>query len=129
MSGAGEALESAAAAAVRATGLAVFTGPPVQASEPYAVVEIGPVADWGHKSNAGREVRLSVTLWVRGERPAALHGLMDAAEGALAGLGAAEGWQLVSLQLVRSRTVPPRNASPEARWAGVLDYRARMLRA
>jgi hypothetical protein len=36
---------------------------------PYAIVETGPEIDWSHKSGAGRELRLAVTLRDKGERP------------------------------------------------------------
>ena len=87
MSGAGTALAAAAAEALRAVdGLHVFEAPPLQAGAPYALVQAGPETDWGHKSGAGREVRLTVTLAVRGERGEALSGLAESAEAAAAGV-------------------------------------------
>lgn len=50
---------------------------------------------------------------------------MGAAEAALAGLEPGEGWTVVTLVFLRSRIV----AEGKGGWAGVLDYRARMLAA
>lgn len=126
MSGAGEALRSAAMAALGAIdGVGVYDGAPVQAALPYAIVEIGPESDWGHKSGAGRELRLAATLRDKGERPERLRALMAEAESALTGLGGAlDGWRLVTMAMVRSRLVTPR--AGEA-WVGVVEFRARML--
>lgn len=128
MSGAGTALAAAAAEALRAVeGLAVFAAPPLQASVPYAVVQAAAETDWGHKSGAGREVRLNVVLADRGERAERLADLAEAAEAAVAGLGAVAGWQLVSLRLLRSRIVPPKRGAADALWTGTAEWRARML--
>jgi hypothetical protein len=128
---AGAALQARAAAALRTlAGLAVHEWRPLKAAGPWALVEAGPERDWGHKSGAGREVRLSATLFDQGERPARLHALAAAAEAALAGIeGEADGWQLVSLCFLRSRIVPPRAPGPDAVTSLVMEYRARMLAA
>ena len=125
--GAGEALVAAARAALAAlAGLNhVYDGQPLQSAPPYATVEAVREADWGHKSGGGREVRLTVMLRDRGERPARLTALAGQAQAALAGLVAVEGWQLVTLVLVRSMTA----AEGAGKWATLLDYRARMLEA
>lgn len=133
MSGAGEALQGAAAAALREiAGLGVYDGPPVQAAFPYAVADAGLESDWSHKSGVGREVRIAVSIRDKGERPLRLRRLMGEAETALAGLeGVYSEWRLVSLIHLRSRLVPePRGGGPAAQpgWAGVIEFRARMLR-
>lgn len=133
MSAAGAALQARAAAALGAVpGLAIHLWRPLQAATPWALVEAGAESDWGHKSGAGREVRLAAILHDKGERPARLHVLAAAAEAALDGLageaeGAADGWRIVSLALLRSRIVPPRSAGPDAVTAVVIEWRARML--
>jgi hypothetical protein len=100
----------------------------VQAAVCYAVVEPGLESDWSHKSGRGREVRLAVTLWDRGERPARLKALTEEAEAAvLAIVGVLQGWRLVSVHFQRCRTVPPGKGSPDAAWAAVIEFRARML--
>lgn len=126
--GAGETLAEAAMAALgRLAGLnGAYDGPPLQAVHPFAVVEAGPETDWSHKSGEGREVRLAVTIRDKGERPTRPRRLMREAEAALASIagGDTNGWQIVTLAFFRSRLVP----GTERGWAGVLDYRARMLR-
>ena len=122
---AGAALQAAAVAALQ--GIAelggVHDGPPVQAAVPYAVVEAGPEADWGHKSAAGRELRLAVTIRDEGERPARLRRLMGECETALAGIAAVSGWQVVTMRFLASRTAKDRQGG----WAGLVEFRARLL--
>ena len=123
---AGEALAGAALSALGAVeGLSGrYDGPPLHAAFPYATVDAGLETDWSHKSGSGREVRLTVVLRDEGERPTRLRRLMLAAEQALAALdGPAPGWRIVTWRFVRSRLL----AEAKGRWAGVLDYRARML--
>ena len=120
---AGGALQAALAAALageaRLTG--VYDGPPARAGFPYAVIDAGSESDWSHKSGAGREVLLALTVW--DEQPARLADLADVAEVAAAGVGGVAGWQLVSMRLIRRRTVRD-VAGP---WATAIDFRARML--
>jgi hypothetical protein len=137
MSGAGASetvLARAAAALKTITGLGVYDAPPVQAVAPYLVVEAGPESDWGYKGGTGRELRLAMTLWDRGERPMRLRELTRAAqikvesiegEGDSAELG--DGWQLVSLHFLRERAVPPRPPTPNGLHASMVEYRARLL--
>jgi hypothetical protein len=125
MNGAGASLQEAALAALRTIGgMGVYEGPPVQSVYPYAVAEAGLEADWSHKSGDGREVRLTVIMRDRGERPVRLRALMAAAELALGELPAdLGGWNVASFLFLRSRLV----AEGKGAWAGVIDYRARML--
>lgn len=127
MSGAGAALKAAAIETLEALELGgVYPGPPLQAASPYAIVECGPEGDWGHKSGRGRELRLAVTLRDSGERPERAEAFADVAEAAVeAGLDVA-GWRLVSLALVRRRTVAEGRRGG-AGWAVAIDWRARML--
>ncbi len=134
MSGASPLLQTAAIAALQgADGIGgVYDGSPLQAAFPYAVVECGPESDWSHKSGSGREVRLAVTIRDEGERPARLQRLMGDAEAAIYGLGGIEGWRIVSLHFVRSqglRETRGSDASGIGRWAGVIEFRARMLQS
>ena len=120
---AGGALQAALAATlageVRLTG--VYDGPPARAGFPYAVIDAGSESDWSHKSGDGREVLLALTVW--DEQPARLADLADVVEVAAAGVGAVAGWQLVSMRLIRRRTVRD-VAGP---WATAIDFRARLL--
>lgn len=99
----------------------VFDGPPARSPFPYVVVDAGTESDWSHKSGAGREVAVAITVW--DEQPARLHGLADAVEAAVDGLAPPAGWQVVTLRLVRRRMVRD-VAGP---WAAAIDYRARLL--
>jgi hypothetical protein len=127
VSGAGSALQAAALEALEALGLGgVYPGPPLQAAHPHAIVECGPEVDWGHKSGRGRELRLSVTLRDLGERPDRAQAFADVVEAAVeAGLDV-EGWRLVTLALVRRRTVAEGRGG-KAGWAVAIEFRARML--
>jgi len=123
---AGEKLQQALIAALQAIGgIGVYDGPPLQAAHPHAVVEAGPETDWSHKSGSGREVRIAVSLFDKGERPVRLRALMAEAEAALDSAVSPVGWQLVTMQLLRSRLV----RDSKGVWAGVIEYRARMLSA
>lgn len=129
--GAGGALEAAAAEALdEIEWLAVYRAPPVQAVVPYATVEAGRESDWSHKSGTGRELRLAVTLRDKGERPIRLRRMAADAEALVGALGTAgPGWQLVTLQFLRSRLLSPRAGSPDGLWTAVVEFRARMLEA
>jgi hypothetical protein len=120
---AGLALQEAIAA--RLAGMAgltgIYDGPPPRAAYPYAAIDAGTELDWSHKNGAGRELLVALTLW--DDQPLRLSELADALEAGMAELGPVEGWQLVSLRLLKRRTVRD-VAGP---WAAALDYRARLL--
>ena len=116
-------MQAAIAAALNALAdlTGVFDGPPARAAYPYAAIDATTETDWGHKSAAGREVLVGITVW--DDQPVRLHGLADAVEAQLQSLPDADGWELVNLQLVRRRVVRD-VAGP---WAAAIDFRARML--
>jgi hypothetical protein len=120
---AGGALQAALAGALageaRLTG--IYDGPPARAAFPYAAIDAGTESDWSHKSGEGREVLVAITLW--DEQPARLADVADQVEALAGGVGEVEGWRLVSMRLVRRRTVRD-VAGP---WAAVVDFRARLL--
>lgn len=120
---AGGALQAALAPLLDAVAdvAGVYDGPPARAPFPYVVIDAGNENDWSHKSGEGREVLVAVTVW--DDQPARLHRLGDAVEAAVRGSLLVAGWQLVSLRLVRRRTVRD-VAGP---WASAIDFRARML--
>jgi hypothetical protein len=127
MSGAGIMLQAAAIEALEGVELgAVYPGPPLQAAFPHAVVECGAETDWGHKSGRGRELRLAVTLRDAGERPDRAQAFAEIAEATIAAGLEVEGWRLVTLALVRRRTVAEGRGG-RGGWAVTIDYRARML--
>lgn len=115
------ALASALAGEPRLTG--IYDGPPARAAFPYAVIDAGSESDWSHKSGSGREVLVALTLW--DEEPARLAELADRAEALALMPGTIFGWQLVTMRLLRRRTVRD-VAGP---WATAIDFRARLLAA
>jgi|SRR3954454_1440441 hypothetical protein len=125
---ASEALQASVVARLRsAMALAVYDAPPAQAAFPYAWVEPGAESDWGHKTGAGRELRLAVTLRDAGERPVRLRALVAAAEAALAEPIEVEGWQVVTCIWLRSRCTRDGRGPAPAEWTGLVEYRVRML--
>lgn len=120
---AGGALQTAIATALNAIPdlSGVFDGPPARAAFPYAAIDATTETDWSHKSGAGREVMVAITLW--DDQPVRLHELADVVEANLQSLPAIAGWQLVTMRLVRRRVLRD-VAGP---WAAAVDYRARML--
>jgi hypothetical protein len=127
VSGAGQALAETVIAALRAVdGLNnVYEGPPLTAAFPHAIVEAGPESDWSHKSGEGRELRLSILVREKGERPARLRGLVAAIEARVAQIGAdLAGWRLVNLVFVREAMLRETGAA----WSAAIDYRARLLK-
>ena len=121
---AGAALQQAIALRIGAIGeiSGVYDGPPARASFPYVAIDAGSESDWSHKSGEGREVLVAATLW--DEQPARIHPLADALEAAVLATSLVEGWQVVSLRLMRRRIVRD-VAGP---WAAAVDFRARLLR-
>ena len=76
-----------------------------------------------HKSGSGREVMIAVTVW--DDQPARLQALADEVEAKAGAIGGTSEWHLVSLVLVRRRTIRD-VAGP---WATAVDFRARLLAA
>jgi len=101
----------------------VFDGPPARAAFPYAAIDASLESDWSHKSGAGREVMIAVTVW--DDQPARLQQLADTVEGRVLAIRSMDQWRLVTLQLIRRRTIRD-VAGP---WATAIDFRARLLAA
>lgn len=120
---AGAALQTAVAARLGALGLlaGVYDGPPARAAFPYVALDASMESDWGHKSGVGREVGLALTLW--GAQADGLQALGDAVEACVLETLAVAGWELVSLRLLRRRTMRD-VAGP---WAVAIDFRGRLL--
>ncbi|MET0310361.1 MAG: DUF3168 domain-containing protein [Sphingomonas sp.] len=106
---------------------AIFDAPPVRGLRPYVLVEEAVLTDWGTKDMAGREARITVSLFDTGERPARLRALAGEIEVAIAAMPHAlgDGWRIASLAFVRGRTL----REGDERWAATSDYRVRMLRS
>lgn len=122
---AGAALQAALAQSLGTVGelTGVFDGPPARAAFPYAAIDASVETDWSHKSGQGREILVAVTVW--DDQPARLLQLADAAEQKALAIAVGGQWQLVTLTLVRRRTVRD-VAGP---WATAIDFRARLLAA
>jgi hypothetical protein len=101
----------------------VFDGPPARAAYPYAAIDASTESDWSHKSGSGREVLVAVTVW--DDQPARLQALADSVEAQVLATNITDAWQLVSLNLIRRRTIRD-VAGP---WATAIDFRARLLAA
>ena len=90
------------------------------------MVEMGPETDWSHKSGEGAEIRFAVLIRCGGERPGRAWTLADQARVRFGSLGGDfGGWRLVSLAMMRTRTL----REPGPRWTAAIDYRARLLRS
>lgn len=120
---AGGALQEAAVVALRGIEelAGIYDGPPARAAFPYVAIDASEERDWGHKSNAGREVFVASVLW--DEQPARLVELADRVEAQLKGVSAVAGWQLVSLQFVKRKI----RRDVDGPWAAMIDFRARLL--
>jgi hypothetical protein len=66
-------------------------------------------------------VLVAITVW--DDEPVRLHAISDRIETSLQELSDLEGWQLVTMRLVRRRVLRD-VAGP---WAAAIDFRARML--
>lgn len=120
---AGAALQAALAGSLASVGelTGVFDGPPARAAFPYAAIDASLETDWGHKTGQGREVLAAVTVW--DDQPARLQQLADLVEQKVLAVSLEGEWQLVTLRLVRRRTLRD-VAGP---WATAIDFRARLL--
>ncbi len=108
----------------------IHDGAQVQASEPYIQVTECVGTEWGAKGLEGREVRLSLALFDKGETPGAIAAMLGRVEAAMRGVdgSAREGWRIVGMRFVRSRVA--RTAPSQRRdggWQGVADYRVRAV--
>lgn len=99
--------------------------PPVRATPPYAVVGEAAGSDWSTKTEAGRELRLAVTIHDEPERTGRLDRLAGEAEAAIEAMARdLPGWRVASLVFLRGRVL--RGEGP---WAATIEYRARLLAA
>jgi hypothetical protein len=101
----------------------VFDGPPARAAYPYVTIDAATETDWSHKTGDGREVLIGLTVW--DDEPVRLHGLADDVEALVAGVSGVDGWQLVTMRLMRRRVLRD-VAGP---WAAAIEFRARLLAA
>lgn len=104
---------------------AISAVPAIRAAVPY--VELGALQsrDWSTKTETGRALRFSVSIYDQDERAERLAILMAEAETAIAAIPRdLPGWRVASCAFLRGRI--DRSGNP---WAGILDYRARLLAA
>jgi len=106
----------------------VFEGPAVKASEPFAEIGELLVADWGTKDSAGVELRSAIIIRDRAEGPGRVHALAAAADAAMVAMPRAlessgEGWQIVTLVLLRTRII----RTAPGLWAAMIEHRARLI--
>jgi len=120
-----EAVVAALAGADGIAGVApVFDGAPPAQPYPYVVLGDGLVLDWGTKTGAGQEHRVTIAIWDEAGRVGRLHALIAAAEGAMAALPRMlAGNRIVSVAHLRSRVLRPAKGP----WAGMVEHRVRTV--
>jgi Protein of unknown function (DUF3168) len=102
----------------------IYDGPPPRAAFPYLLIADGITSDWSTKTEAGREIRLALTVWDDGEEASRLSSLIAHVEDAIAAMPRdLGGWRIASLVFLRSMVV--RDAAGP--WAGLVEHRIRML--
>ena len=102
----------------------VYDGPPPRAAFPYVAINDGIASDWSTKTNAGREIRLALTVWDDGESTTRLSNLMSHVEDAVLAIPRdLPNWRIASLVFLRSMVV----RDPAGPWAGLVEYRVRLL--
>ncbi len=110
--------------ALAATLSGVFDGVPPRAAFPYISIAGGLSSDWSTKTEAGREVRLAITLWNDDQDASGLHSLMAHAEDALSAMARdLAGWRVASSVFVRSLVA----RDPAGPWSGLIEQRVRVL--
>jgi hypothetical protein len=129
MTGPYAAVQAAVVAALEAAqGLqeltGIYDGPPARAAFPYVSMGNSLTSDWGTKTEAGREIRLALTLWDDGAEPARLHRMIPDIEAAILALPAQlDGWRIISRALVRVYLA----RDPQGPWAGLVEHRIRLF--
>jgi Protein of unknown function (DUF3168) len=104
----------------------IFDGPPPRAVFPYVSLGDALVSEWGTKTEIGREIRLPLTLWESGDDPSRISDLIGHLEDAVAAMPRdLPGWHIASLAFLRSMIV----RDPVGPWAGLVEYRVRLLAA
>lgn len=102
----------------------VYDGSPPRPAFPYVSITDGLISDWSTKTALGREIRFALTIWDDGEEASRLASLMAHIEDAIAAMPRdMPGWRIASLVFLRSLVV----RDPAAPWAGLVEYRVRML--
>lgn len=107
-----------------ATLTGLYDDPPPRAAFPYVAIADCLSSDWSTKTETGREIRLALTVWDDGDRPARLHELMGHVEDAVAALpDIIDRWRIASCVFLRSMIA----RDPAGPWAGMVEHRIRVL--
>ncbi len=102
----------------------IYDGPPPRAAFPYISIADGVVSDWSTKTELGREIRLALNIWDDGEAATRLHLLISHTDDAIAALPRdLPGWRVASCVFLRSLIA----RDPAGPWAGLVEYRVRLL--
>jgi hypothetical protein len=102
----------------------VYDGVPPRAVYPYISVSGGNCGDWSTKTELGREVRLSLTIWDDDQDSSHLQSLMGHAQDALAAMARTlPGWRVASNIFIRSLIA----RDPAGPWSGLIEQRVRVL--
>lgn len=103
----------------------ITAAPAIRKTVPYAVLGAVVSRDWSTKTEVGRELRFTISLFEQNERADRLAELMAEAETAIAAIPRdLPDWHIVSCVFLRARI--DRSGNP---WEGILDFRARLLAA
>jgi hypothetical protein len=103
---------------------AVVEEAPGRAALPWLAIAASASADWSTKDRQGREVRVALELYCRGDRPDSAAALVGAIESRVAALPADQpGYRVVSTQFLRARA----EQRPANTRAVLLEYRFRLL--
>lgn len=96
---------------------------PARIAAPFVALDDVLATDWSTKDVAGREARLAFTIRDGSDEPGPASAIAAALEARLLAMPrAGSGYRLVSLTLLRSRTL-----RLDGLWLVTLDYRARLL--
>lgn len=102
----------------------IYDGPPPRAAFPYVSIADAITSDWSTKTEVGREIRLALTVWDNNEEASRLSSLITHVEDAIVAMPRdLPGWRIASLVFLRSMVL--RDAAGP--WAGMVEYRVRML--
>jgi hypothetical protein len=105
---------------------AVTEEAPSRASLPWLAIAASASTDWSCKTALGREVRVALELYCRGDRPEAAADLVAAIEARVTALPRDQaGFSVITAQFLRARAEQRR----ESVRAVLLEYRFRLLAA
>lgn len=103
---------------------AVTEEAPSRTSPPWLAIAASASADWGCKTNAGREVRVALELHCRGDTPDAGSAIIAAIEARIEALPRAQtGFAIAAIRFLRGRA----EQRGESTRAILIEYRFRLL--